>query len=157
MAGHSHVKPGSLLSLSTQFSRTAVATSTEPFMCLLTTQYLSSSLLISSETKGWQRNARQSFLTFLGGLRKSSAVLNLILSVQLTAKGDSVRGFISAVDLLSVGFFFKSWGKDRESLWELFLSGRRRTSIHVWFYFMVFGLWQQRTVRTPAVYSMWAA
>lgn len=68
-------------------------------MCLLTTQYLSSLLLISSETKGWQRNARQSFLTFLGGLRKSSAVLNLILSVQLTARGGSVRGFISAVYL----------------------------------------------------------
>lgn len=68
-------------------------------MCLLTTQYLSSSLLISSETKGWQRNARQSFLTFLGGLRKSSTVLNLILSVQLTARGDSVRGFISGADL----------------------------------------------------------
>lgn len=68
-------------------------------MCLLTTQYLSSLLLISSETKGWRRNARQSFLTFLGGLRKSSAVLNLILSVQLTARGGSVRGFISAVYL----------------------------------------------------------
>lgn len=77
-------------------------------MCLLTTPYLSSSLLISREIKGRQRNARQSFLTFLGGLRKSGAVLNLILSVQLTVKGYSVRGFISAVDLLSVGFFFKS-------------------------------------------------
>lgn len=87
-------------------------------MCLLTTQYLSSLLLISSETKGWQRNARQSFLTFLGGLRKSSVVLNRILSVQLTAKGESVRGFISTLDLLSVGFFFKSQRKDRESLWE---------------------------------------
>lgn len=106
MAGQSHINPDSLLShLTTQFLRTAVATSTESFMCLLTTQNLSSSVLISSETKGWQRNARQSFLTFLAGLRKSSTVLNLILSMQLTAKGDSVRGFISAVAPVVWGIF----------------------------------------------------
>lgn len=68
-----------------------------------------------------QRNARQSFLTFLGGLRKSSAVLNLILSVQLTARGDSVRGFISAVDRS-----LKAEGKTEKVFWSyvfFFLSG----------------------------------
>lgn len=130
-------------------------------MWLLTTQYLSSSRLISCETKRWQRNARQSFLTFLGGLRKSSAVLNLILSVQLTARGDSVRGFISAVDLSlkAKGKTEKVFGSSRSKI-NSFLSGRmggKKTSLLVWFYFMALGLWQQKALHTPAACSMWTA
>lgn len=139
----------------TQVLTTAVATSTEPFRCLLTTQYLSSSLWISSETKRWQRNARQSFRTFLGGLRKSSAVLNLILSVQLTTKGDSVRGFISAVDLLSVGFFFKSRRKEGATG----SSHSDRNSLSVWqkkninsCLILVHGVIKRHSA--PAAYSM---
>lgn len=122
--------------LVTELPPTAVPICTEPFMCLLTTQYLSRSHLISSKTKGWQRNTRQPFLTFLGGLRKSSAVLNLILSVQLTARGDSVRGFISTANLS-----LKAKIKRREekvfvscrSLEEIpfILSGRNKTPILV--------------------------
>lgn len=67
-------------------------------MFLLTPQYLSRSRLIFDKTKGRRRNTRQRFLTFLWGLRKSSAVLNLILSAWLTARGDSARGFVCTAD-----------------------------------------------------------
>lgn len=121
-------------------------------MFLLTTQYLSGSRLIFTKTKGWQRNTRQPFLTFLWGLRKSSAVLNLILSVPLTARGDSARGFVSTADPSlkakmkrgeSQGELQKSKSGSASPVWQ-----RQNTFFSpVWFYFTLFGLWQQMTTK----------
>lgn len=89
-------------------------------------------------------------------------MLNLILSALLTARGDSVRGFISAADLS-----LKAKRKIRERLCELeesernppprlffffFISlfSRDKTLILLWFCFTVFGWWQQKARRTPA-------
>lgn len=118
--------------LVTRFSLAAVALCPEPFMFLLTTQYLSRSRLIFDKTKGRRKNTRQPFLTFLWGLGKSSAVLNLILSARLTARGDSARGFVSTVDPS-----LKAKMKRRGSLCKLQKS-KSGSATSVW--------WRQNTV-----------
>ena len=100
------------------------------------------------------------FLPSLGGLRKSSAVLNLILSVQLTARGDSVRGFISALDLSlkAKGKMEKVFGSshsERNSFFFFFFPAvcKKKHQFLFEFSFTVFGLRLQKRNGTHRLHA----